>query len=254
MSKVFDAISQAEEFRVAELRAQASRIIESSGPADSSSITSSETAAASDERGPFEDVLMDHAAELESSQFENDIPAESPRNVASIVEYAPPAPSDETRRRLQASLASAIEALVLAECRRLDEQKLRHHMRDAWSKESLKFSSLLDQEFHHLLAKAAARHDIMSNQLAKKFCDSLHEQMSVAVSALGSWIERKREALELEFQQAFSRFSQQAGELVEGNIANQQRESRAMSAELSSRLQRAAQALEQAGLLTPAAD
>lgn len=254
MSRVFDALSQAEEFRVAELRAQVSRIVQESYPSDTPPKVSSESAAETSIDSSAADLFPDGLAEREGETVSNEATAKFPASVTSIVEYAPPAPSEESRKRLQAALATAIEDLVLAECRRINEQKLRHQMRELWAKESIKFASQLEQEFNRLLGKASARHDMMSNQIARKFCESLHDQMSLAVTALTSWMDRKREALELEFQKSFSRFSQQAGEITAENITNQQRESKALSADLSSRLQRAAHALEEAGILSAGAN
>jgi len=151
----------------------------------------------------------------------------------------------DARRSFQASLASAIENAIQAESRQSADQKLDAQLCDLLDRRCKEFCSYIEGRLNFFYDQTALRLDTLSDQIVKKFCESLSQQAAATLNAVVvASAQQSKSALGAESQHALDRFGQQVCELSETHLEAHRKEVQVLSANLQLRLRRVAYTLE----------
>lgn len=154
----------------------------------------------------------------------------------------------DARRSFQASLASAIENAIQAESRQPADQKLDAQLCDLLDRRCKEFCSYIEGRLNFFYDQTALRLDALSDQIVKKFCESLSQQAAATLNAVVvASAQQSKSALSAESQQALDHFGQQINELSEAHLEAHRKEVQVLSSNLQLRLRRVAYTLEDVG-------
>ena len=174
---------------------------------------------------------------------------------------APDAPSTDgesgmdARRSFQAALASAIENAIQAESRQVTDQKLDAQLCDLLDRRCKEFCSYIEGRLNFFYDQTAMRLDALSDQIVKKFCESLSEQAAATLNAVVvASAQQSKSALTAESEHALDEFGRQMSELSEAHLEAHRKEVQVLSSNLQLRLRRVAYTLEDVGTAESPAD
>jgi len=154
----------------------------------------------------------------------------------------------DARRNFQTALASAIENAIQAESRQAADEKLDAQLCDLLDHRCKEFCSYIEGRLNFFYDQTALRLDTLSDQIVKKFCESLSQQAAATLNAvIVASAQQSKSALSAESQHALDRFGQQVSELSETHLEAHRKEVQVLSANLQLRLRRVAYTLEDVG-------
>lgn len=154
----------------------------------------------------------------------------------------------DARRSFQAALASAIENAIQAESRQATDQKLDAQLCDLLDARSKEFCSYIEGRLNFFYDQTALRLDALSDQIVKKFCESLSQQAAATLNAVVvASAQQSKSALSAESESALEVFGRQVNELSEGHLEAHRKEVQVLSSNLQLRLRRVAYTLEDVG-------
>jgi len=154
----------------------------------------------------------------------------------------------DVRRSFQASLASAIENAIQAETRQPADQKLDAQLCDLLDRRCKEFCSYIEDRLNFFYDQTALRLDALSDQIVKKFCESLSQQAAATLNAVVvASAQQSKSALSAESQHALDHFGQQVNQLSEAHLEAHRKEVQVLSSNLQLRLRRVAYTLEDVG-------
>lgn len=158
----------------------------------------------------------------------------------------------DARRSFQAALASAIENAIQAESRQAADQKADQKL-DAQlcallDRRCKEFCSYIEGRLNFFYDQTALRLDALSDQIVKKFCESLSQQAAATLNAVVvASAQQSKSALNTESANALDQFGQQINELSEAHLEAHRKEVQVLSSNLQLRLRRVAYTLEDVG-------
>lgn len=156
--------------------------------------------------------------------------------------------TDGARRSFQAALASAIENAIQDESRQVTDQKLDAQLCDLLDRRCKEFCSHIEGRLNFFYDQTAMRLDALSDQIVKKFCESLSEQAAATLNAVVVASARQsKSALSAESEHALDGFGRQISELSEAHLEAHRKEVQVLSSNLQLRLRRVAYTLEDVG-------
>lgn len=154
----------------------------------------------------------------------------------------------DARRSFQAALASAIENAVQAESRQITDQKLDAQLCDLLDRRCKEFCSYIEGRLNFFYDQTAMRLDALSDQIVKKFCESLSEQAAATLNAVVvASAQQSKSALIAESERALDGFERQISELSQAHLETHRKEVQVLSSNLQLRLRRVAYTLEDVG-------
>lgn len=158
----------------------------------------------------------------------------------------------DARRSFQAALASAIENAIQAESRQANDQKndqkLDAQLCDLLDRRCKEFCSYIEGRLNFFYDQTALRLDTLSEQIVKKFCESLSQQAAATLNAVVvASAQQSKSALNAESESALDRFGRQINELSEAHLEAHRKEVQVLSSNLQLRLRRVAYTLEDVG-------
>lgn len=154
----------------------------------------------------------------------------------------------DTRRSFQTALASAIENAIQVESRQSADQKLDAQLCDLLDRRCKEFCSYIEGRLNFFYDQTALRLDALSDQIVKKFCESLSQQGAATLNAVVvASAQQSKSALSAESKNALDRFGQQVNELSEAHVEAHRKEVQILSSNLQLRLRRVAYTLEDMG-------
>lgn len=154
----------------------------------------------------------------------------------------------DARRSFQAALASAIENAIHAESRQATDQKLDAQLCDLLDRRCKEFCSSIEGRLNFFYDQTALRLDALSDQIVKKFCESLSRQAAATLNAVVvASAQQSKSALNAESANALDRFGRQINELSEARLEVHRKEVQVLSSNLQLRLRRVAYTLEDVG-------
>ncbi len=163
--------------------------------------------------------------------------------------------TDGARRSFQAALASAIENAVQAESRQITDQKLDAQLCDLLDRRCREFCSYIEGRLNFFYDQTAMRLDALSDQIVKKFCESLSEQAAATLNAVVvASAQQSKSALLAESERALDGFDRQISELSQVHLEAHRKEVQVLSSDLQLRLRRVAYTLEDVGTAESQAD
>ncbi|HKV27989.1 MAG TPA: hypothetical protein VJN90_06930 [Candidatus Acidoferrales bacterium] len=182
------------------------------------------------------------AVPIEESQAESDKTTAAPYSLEdSGVQH-------EARKSFQAALASAIENAVRAENHETAEQKLDTQLNDLLDRRCKEFCGYIENRLNFFYDQTVLRLDALSDQIVKKFCDSLSQQAAATLNAvIMASAQQSKSALGSESESALDRFSRQINDLSETYLDTHRKEVQNLSSNLQVRLRRVAYTLEEVG-------
>jgi hypothetical protein len=154
----------------------------------------------------------------------------------------------DARRGFQAALASAIENAIQAESWQADDQKLDAQLCGLLDRRCKEFCTYIEGRLNFFYDQTALRLDTLSDQIVKKFCESLSQQAVATLNAVVvASAQQSKSALNAESENALDRFSRQINELSEAHLESHRKEVQVLSSNLQLRLRRVAYTLEDVG-------
>lgn len=154
----------------------------------------------------------------------------------------------DASRSFQAALASAIENVVQVESRQVADQKLDAQLGDLLDRRCKEFCSYIEGRLNFFYDQTALRLDALSDQIVKKFCESLSQQAAATLNAVVvASAQESKSALTAESENVLDRFGQQIIELSEAHLEAHRKEVQDLSSNLQLRLRRVAYTLEDVG-------
>jgi hypothetical protein len=154
----------------------------------------------------------------------------------------------DTRRSFQAALASAIETAIQAESQQASDQKLDAQLCDLLDRRRKEFCSHIEGRLNFFYDQTAMRLDALSDQIVKKFCESLSQQAAATLNAVVvASAQQSKSALSAESEHALDGFGRQISELSEAHLEAHRKEVQVLSSNLQLRLRRVAYTLEDVG-------
>lgn len=154
----------------------------------------------------------------------------------------------DARRGFQAALASAIENAIHAESRQATDQKLDAQLCDLLDRRCKEFCSYIEGRLNFFYDQTALRLDALSDQIVKKFCESLSRQAVATLNAVVvASAQQSKSALNAESENALDRLGRQINELSEARLEAHRKEVQVLSSNLQLRLRRVAYILEDVG-------
>ncbi len=158
----------------------------------------------------------------------------------------------DARRGFQAALASAIENAIQAESRQANDQKndqqLDAQLCDLLDRRCKEFCTYIEGRLNFFYDQTALRLDALSDQIVKKFCESLSQQAAATLNAVVvASAQQSKSALSAESENALKVFGRQISELSEEHLEAHRKEVQVLSSNLQLRLRRVAYTLEDVG-------
>ena len=158
----------------------------------------------------------------------------------------------DARRSFQVALSSAIENAIQAESRQANDQKsdekLDAQLCDLLDRRCKEFCTYIEGRLNFFYDQTALRLDALSDQIVKKFCESLSQQAAATLNAVVvASAQQSKSALNAESESALDRFGQQINELSESHLEAHRKEVQVLSSNLQLRLRRVAYTLEDVG-------
>ncbi len=179
---------------------------------------------------------------LEESQSESDKAPTVPYSIESA------GIGDEAHKNFQAALASAIENVVHAENRQTADQKLDSQLSELLDRRCKEFCGHIESRLNFFYDQTVLRLDALSDQIVKKFCESLSRQAAATLNAVVmASAQQSKSALGGESEIALDRFSRQINDLSEVHLDAHRKEVQNLSSNLQVRLRRVAYTLEEVG-------
>lgn len=155
---------------------------------------------------------------------------------------------DEAHKDFQAALASAIENVVRAENRQTTDQKFDAQLSELLDGRCKEFCGHIESRLNFFYDQTVMRLDALSDQIVKKFCESLSRQAAATLNAVVmASAQQSKSALGSESEIALDRFSRQINNLSEANLDAHRKEVQNLSSNLQVRLRRVAYTLEEVG-------
>ncbi|HVA72893.1 MAG TPA: hypothetical protein VNF02_07240 [Candidatus Limnocylindrales bacterium] len=152
----------------------------------------------------------------------------------------------------QAAPASTIESVVHGEYRLAMEKKLDARLCDLLDRRCKEFCDSVEERLNIAYDQTAVRLGALSDQIVRKFCESLSQQAAATLNALVAASAQQNKAnLDAESQDALKRFSQQANGLSLAHLDTHRKEVQNLASDLQGRLRRVAYALEEVGSTAP---
>lgn len=154
----------------------------------------------------------------------------------------------DARRSFQDTLASAIENAIPAESRQAADQKLDAQLCNLLDRRCKEFSSYIEGRLNFFYDQTTLRLDALSDQILRKFCESLSQQAAATLHAVVvASAQQSKSALRAESENALEVFGRQMNELSEGHLEAHRKEVQVLSSNLQLRLRRVAYTLEDVG-------
>ena len=154
----------------------------------------------------------------------------------------------DARRSFQAALASAIENAIQAESRQASDQKLDAQLCGLLDRRCKEFCSYIEGRLNFFYDQTALRLDALSDQIVKKFCESLSQQAAATLNAVVvASAQQSKSALNAESANALGLFGRQINELSEAHLEAHRKDVQVLSSNLQLRLRRVAYTLEDVG-------
>ncbi|HXT74483.1 MAG TPA: hypothetical protein VN785_11580 [Candidatus Angelobacter sp.] len=158
----------------------------------------------------------------------------------------------DARGSFRAALASAIENAIQAKSPQANDQKndqkLDAQLCDLLDRRCREFCSYIEGRLNFFYDQTALRLDTLSDQIVKKFCESLSEQAAATLNAVVvASAQQSKSALNAESENALDRFGRQINELSEAHLEAHRKEVQVLSSNLQLRLRRVAYTLEDVG-------
>lgn len=154
----------------------------------------------------------------------------------------------DARGSFQAALASAFENAIQAESRQASDQKLDAQLCDLLDRRCKEFCSYIEGRLNFFYDQTALRLDALSDQIVKKFCESLSQQAAATLNAVVvASAQQSKSALSAESENALEVFGRRINELSEGHLEAHRKEVQVLSSNLQLRLRRVAYTLEDVG-------
>ncbi len=158
----------------------------------------------------------------------------------------------DARRSFQVALASAIENAIQPESRQANDQKndqqLDAQLCDLLDRRCKEFCRYIEGRLNFFYDQTALRLDALSDQIVKKFCESLSQQAAATLNAVVvASAQQSKSALSAESENALGLFGQQINELSESHLEAHRKEVQVLSSNLQLRLRRVAYTLEDVG-------
>jgi len=154
----------------------------------------------------------------------------------------------DASRSFQVALASAIENAIQVESRQATDQKLDAQLCDLLDRRCKEFCSYIEGRLNFFYDQTALRLDALSDQIVKKFCESLSQQAAATLNAVVvASAQQSKSALSAESENALKVFGRQISELSEEHLEAHRKEVQVLSSNLQLRLRRVAYTLEDVG-------
>ena len=155
---------------------------------------------------------------------------------------------EQTRKNVQASIATAMENKAYAESKGALERKLAARMDEMLNRKCEDFTARLEERVDSFYEQTAVRLGLLSDEIARHFSETLNQQMAEAVNSLmAGWSERNRAVVNAECHAAMDRFAARLENLSSSRLEAHRKELQSLAANLKTRLQGVAHALEELG-------
>ncbi len=156
---------------------------------------------------------------------------------------------NDAHESFQAALASAIENMVHVENCQSTDQKLDAQLCELLNHRCKEFCSYIESKLNFSYDQTVLRLNALSDQIVKRFCESLSQQAAATLNAVVVASARQStSALTAESQNALDRFGRQISDLTEAHLEAHRKEVQNLSSNLQVRLRRVAYTLEDVGV------
>jgi hypothetical protein len=155
---------------------------------------------------------------------------------------------EQARKNVQASIATAMENKAYAESKGALERKLAARMDETLNRKCEDFTARLEGRVDSFYEQTAVRLGLLSDEIARHFSETLNQQMAETVNSLmAGWSEQNRALVNAECHAAMDRFAARLENLSSSRLEVHRKELQGLAANLKTRLQGVAHALEELG-------